>query len=192
MTGSAAEYFSKFREIIAILEWTDPEPIVYAARDGLTSELKDCLAKNGQEFNDLESLSHYVVSLDNRLQVRETERKAEAARYSQSVSNKTSSIVPSFPTPSSSRVSSSGGQNSVQGPRVATNTPAPFKPGGLPLEEREKRIREGRCIRCGSGDHRKDACPKQAFVPNYPSSRPLPTPPASSFVPTSPKGSPKV
>jgi len=203
MSGTAAEYFSKFREIIAILEWTDPEPIVFTAREGLTSEIKDCIARNGQDFVDLDSLSNYVVSLDNRLRVRESERKQEGIR--------SASVVPSPSLPSSTKptpflpVYPSGLPNppshvssvtlpvvEPQGPRASSFNSSSVPKGPISQEERERRYREGACIRCGQSDHRKDQCPRMAISPNYPTQpRPLPIPPTSSFTPSSPRLSPK-
>ena len=55
-TGTAAEYFSKLRELIAILGWIDQGPIIFNAIDGLSSDLKDEIARSGRDFDRLNEL----------------------------------------------------------------------------------------------------------------------------------------
>ena len=53
-TGTAAEYFSKLRELIAILGWINQGPIIFNAVDGLSSDLKDEIAQSGRDFDRLD------------------------------------------------------------------------------------------------------------------------------------------
>ena len=76
-TGLVAEYIAKFREIMSILGWTDPEPIVDQAVKGHSSELKDELARSNLEFSSLDSLVKFIIPLDNPIWVREDEKKVE-------------------------------------------------------------------------------------------------------------------
>jgi hypothetical protein len=49
-TGTAAEYFLKFREIIAVLGWVDKDLIIYVACKGLNAKIKDCITRLGHNF----------------------------------------------------------------------------------------------------------------------------------------------
>jgi hypothetical protein len=101
-TGSASEYFSKFRELMATIGWKDPEAIVDKAQDGLSPEMKDEVARSGRDFFDLNELIKFIVPLDNRMRRREQERKeetkkevkVETAKSTTTVTSTTSSSVP--------------------------------------------------------------------------------------------------
>lgn len=79
-TGSAAEYFARFRELIGIVGWHEPGPILFQAQEGLSSHLRDEIARQAGEFDTLEELIGFVVPLDNRLRRRDAERGREVER----------------------------------------------------------------------------------------------------------------
>ena len=68
-TSSAAAYFAKIMQYLAVLGWKDPDPIIDRAINGLKLHLKDEVAPI--------SLIALVVPLDNRLHERDQERKKE-------------------------------------------------------------------------------------------------------------------
>ena len=76
-TASASPYFAEFNQYIAILGWKDQEPIVDKAVEGLSSSIKDELARARRNFDNLSELINFVIPLDNRLYEKELERKRE-------------------------------------------------------------------------------------------------------------------
>ena len=75
--GSAAEYFSRFREYIAVLGFREELQLVDRAIQGLKPEIKDELARHPDNFDTLDELVRFVTRLDNRLRAREIEKKTE-------------------------------------------------------------------------------------------------------------------
>ena len=171
-TGSAAEYFAKFREIMSILGWTDPEPIVDRAVEGLSSELKDELARSNLEFLSLDSLVKFIVPLDNRIRVREDEKKVEQ-RKSQEIKPVARALISSnqqrggVPYNSQVVASTSLPSNNLKpGPFLGNGPSRPITPRtGLSPEEKERRMKEGLCYRCGQKGHGSRDCPLQKFSP---------------------------
>ena len=76
-TSSAAAYFAKFQQYLAILGWEDPDPIIDQAIDGLKSHLKDKVACISDRPASLAGWIALVVPLDNRLHKRDQEQKKE-------------------------------------------------------------------------------------------------------------------
>lgn len=177
-TGTASEYFARMRELIAVLGWRDQEPIVDKAIDGLSSTMKDELARHGREFESFDELIRFIVPLDNRLRVRDLERKAEVARRGEvgkvAVAK---SFLPAVPP--ASMVSPSSGGREVQGTRPqaenSTSSSVPVRRGTLPEAERERRRVENACYRCGQTGHFLPNCPLTRVV-----SRPLPPIPSQA------------
>ena len=171
-TGSAAKYFAKFREIMSILGWTDPEPIVDRAIEGLSSELKDELARSNLEFSSLDSLVKFIVPLDNRIRVREDEKKVEQ-RKSQEIKPVARALISSNQqrggVPYNSHVVVSTTQppmNLKPGPFLGNAQSRPLAPRtGLSPEEKERRMKEGLCYRCGQKGHGRRDCPLQKYSP---------------------------
>ena len=181
-TSNASAYFAKFRELIAILGWKDQEPIVFRAIDGLTPSLKDEIARSGREFETFDDLVRYIVPLDNRLRVRDLERKQEDEKKDKEQKNAKPPAPASTPA---SNVSSTHihSHNPPPIPAVSFNvsTTAPFRPvtgftpGSHPRpsvspEEKERRRVEGLCSYCG-GPHARSECPRN----------PPPLPPRPNF-----------
>ena len=63
-----------------ILGWTDAEPIVNPAIEGLLSELKDELARSNLEFLTLNLQVKFIVPLENRIRVTANEKRVEQLR----------------------------------------------------------------------------------------------------------------
>ena len=168
-TGTAAEYFSKLRELIAILGWIDQGPIIFSAIDGLSSDLKDEIARSGRDFDRLDELVRFVTPLDNRLRTRAAERKAEhdkgnKSSYSQAagaagqVANAQPVMGTSYKAPTATNVAGDSTQSANARPfQPNAANPYPFPPKAT-QEERERRAREGQCFRCGKPGHIKANC----------------------------------
>jgi hypothetical protein len=76
-TGTASQYFGKFQGLMATIGWKDPEAIVDKAQEGLSSKMKDAVARSGLEFENLNELIKFIVPLDNRIRRREQEKREE-------------------------------------------------------------------------------------------------------------------
>lgn len=187
-TGNAADYFAKVREYVAVLGWPQNGPVVDKVIDGLSSDLKDEMARSGKEFDTLEQLTRFIIPLDNRLRARDEEKKKEtkekeAKERDKSVSSVTSSFAPkttgtTFPTftPRTSFYDSSLSRPQQAAPNSSRFNPTqPFQNSTSGIRppitegEREDRRRTGRCMRCGERGHILASCPKQISIPNYPS-----------------------
>ena len=168
-TGSAAEYFSHLRELFAILGWTDQGPIVARAIEGLSSDLKDEVARHGGDFNRLEDLARYITPLDNRLRARRVEREKELKEAAKSKA-KSEGATGGSPSQMSGNVQpgsfGQGFQNQSfrpqgfqtrQGSSGFFNTP--LRGPGLPEAERQRRRMVGACYRCGQQGHILAMCP---------------------------------
>ena len=175
-TGTAAEYFAHFRELIAVLGWVDQEPIVDRAIEGLSPDLKDELARCHQELATLDELSRFVVPLDNRIRVRRQERERETAARSQVSQNirPNPTMVPARPQTWLGNVVPQN-QPQFQAPPQAFPAPRPMgqmndgRRGQMPPPnfgmrpqvseaERQRRLQGALCYRCGQQGHMANNC----------------------------------
>jgi hypothetical protein len=141
--GSASAYFAEFQQYIAILGWRDQDPIIDKAIEGLKSNLKDELARQGFKPMTLADLISFIVPLDNRLFEREQERRRELRDKENTIRGSTST------NPS---------QDPQERPKFAQNTPFSTYTGQgprPPLTEAEKQRRRdhNHCLRCGQPGH---------------------------------------
>ncbi|KAK4683964.1 putative transposase, partial [Tremellales sp. Uapishka_1] len=167
-TGSVMAYFSKMRELLAILGWQDEEQNVDRAYDGLSADIKEILVKQVVEFTTLDELVDYVTRLDVKLQgfhaqqKRDAEAQGKTAAKSVPKANpQTAPPVPatrppySSPNPSAPRSNfvpqsnnsvpqRNSGQNSGTNP---STFPGRDRHGQLSPEEYERRRREGKSLR---------------------------------------------
>ena len=170
-TKSAAEHFAKVRELVAVAGFTDQVAIVDWAIHGLKPHLKDEIAKQG-EFYSLAELVEFIVPLDNRLRHREEERKLEEAATARAERPKPEQAKSDLPgrRPWSERLNHPPPVTRVSEPRgehLAEPKPDAFEasrlarnPDGTITEaERERRLREGSCLRCGQRGHSLATCP---------------------------------
>ena len=174
-TGTAAEYFSKLRELIAILGWIDQGPIIFNAIDGLSSDLKDEIARSGRDFEQLDDLVRFVAPLDNRLRSRAAERKTEHDKGNKPPVNQQGNalgraanaqpVMGSYYKGPATNVSGDSYQSSTTRTFSSNLTnPNPFPPKAT-QEERERRAREGQCYRCGKPGQIKTNCPLNEYSP---------------------------
>ena len=188
-TGSAAEYFVKFKELVATLRWsTTSGPVVDRAVDGLNADLKDEVARGGREFDTLNELSQFIIPLDNRLRARDVERKQEEkekelrqnkrdnAKSQGSDSSTSSKSKSKFSAPTSS-TSSTSTRETVISTTSSDETPPndqSYQPRFTRLSdgEKERRTKEGRCFRCGERGHMKTECPRNSITPLNPKEEP--------------------
>jgi hypothetical protein len=168
-TGNASEYFSKFRELMATVGWTDPYAIVDKAIDGLSSEMKDEIARSGLEFHNLSELTRFIVPLDNRMRRRDQEKKEEEKKSGKTggepakSNNPSASSSSTIPKPSYPPRTNNTGTATPSPPNL-NPTPQPstssFVPRVVTEEEKARRRREGLCSYCGGSDHLVGVCPK--------------------------------
>lgn len=128
---SVAEYAIAFRTLAEDSEWND-KALVTAFHHGLSDALKDGLASIGCP-TELEPLIAHAVRLDTR--IRERRRDQGSSPRPQAASSWSSQSY---------------------------DVPEPMQLGGARLSAREKdrRMREGRCMYCGETGHRRGSCPE--------------------------------
>jgi hypothetical protein len=186
--GSAAEYFSRFREYIAVLGWREEIQIVDRAIQGLKPEIKDEIARHPDNFDTLDELVRFVTRLDNRLRAREIEKKTEEKKSEEKKDNAKSNFNPKAQTSSSfASVTQVQGQKAcgVVPSQTTTYKSSSFTPSantsakppqpelslpiypGYPLPppqdassevKREYRMTHGFCLFCGEKGHSIGDC----------------------------------
>ena len=159
-TGSAAEYFAKLREYLAVLGWEANEQARARALEGLSDNLRDEVARTTVELETFGELQSYVIKLDNRLRAREAEKKAEVKRYEEARRRPAPTTQQQAALPASSTyrplppIPSTRPSPAPSGPPGFRSTP----PGGLDPAERQRRNEQRLCFRCGGVGHFANAC----------------------------------
>lgn len=174
MTGTAVEYFSSLRRYFAVLRWTEQAPIVDRAMAGLSEELKDEVARHGNDFESLNELSAFCIPLDNRLRARRAEKAVKNRDGDKSFSFQSRSNVPVAPVVSHPSNPSVPGrplpavpQKAVQtsGGMLGSPSPRMWTEGvKLSREELDRREAEGKCRYCGGVGHKVHECSKRQFA----------------------------
>ena len=160
---SASAYFAEFQQYIAILGWSDQDPIIDKAIDVLKSYLKDEVARSGHRPNTLSELIAFIIPLDNRLYEREQEKRYETrnatprttnnARPTQPTSNVTSVTSATF-TPRSTNFADTK-PTTANYTRPTGNTPR----GPLSDAEKQRRRDNNLCLYCAEQGHSAADCP---------------------------------
>jgi hypothetical protein len=170
--GPASTYFAEFQQYVAILGWKDQDPIIDKAIEGLKSNLKDEVARQGFAPKTLDELIMFIVPLDNRLYEREQERRREKDTREAQAKVAQPRSQNSNPTNPERR---NGPPNlpSNQGPRQYRNPQdtRQVPPAGQPIQsaprifrgpitdaERQRRRDHDLCLRCGKPGHRAADC----------------------------------
>lgn len=137
-SSSVAEYAILFRTLAAESGW-NMEALMAAFRHGLSSCIKDELAAK-DPAEDLEALIDQTIRLDNRLRERRRERQ----------SSRSWTTCPEAPL-----------QDLLQ-PPPAPEEPMQLGASHLSQAERDRRMRERRCLYCGVKGHFRPTCPELA------------------------------
>ncbi|KAL1278509.1 hypothetical protein QQF64_025182 [Cirrhinus molitorella] len=141
---STADFAIEFRTIAASSGWND-EALMVCFQGGLSEPLQDELATR-EPAADLESLIAMAICLDNRLRERRVARR-KASQSQVSVSRSVSPVrIPA------SRAS--------PGSELPHDSPEDMQLGRSRLSpnERERRMRERRCLYCGASGHFRSTC----------------------------------
>ncbi|RXN13472.1 Pol poly [Labeo rohita] len=143
---STADFAIEFRTIAAGSGWND-EALMVCFQGGLSEPLQDELAPR-EPATDLESLIAMAIRLDNRLR----ERRVARRKTSQS------QVPGSRPV---SPVRSPASRASLY-PEQLHDSPEDMQLGRsrLSSSERERRMRERRCLYCGASGHFRSTCPE--------------------------------
>lgn len=143
---STADFAIEFRTIAAKSGWND-EALRVCFQGGLSEPLQDELATR-EPAEDLESLIAMAIRLDNRLR----ERRAARRKESQSQVPLSRSVSPVC-------IPSSRGSPA---PEQLHDSPEDMQLGRSRLSpnERERRMRERRCLYCGASGHFRSTCPE--------------------------------
>lgn len=161
-TSSAAEYFALFRQYVAILGWVDSPQLVSQAKQGLRSQIKDELAREGRVFTSLAEFMGVAVALDNRLWERQEEKRKEAEvrqriREEVQKSAEAKGTSKKFGAVATLRASSppleTGPPREPLPPRPPRRTAPTVSP-----EEIERRRVTGACFKCGGNGHAARDC----------------------------------
>lgn len=159
--GSASSYFSELRQYLAVLGWSEhSEPVVDKAIEGLKPSLKDELARKEDRPSSLSELVKFIVPLDNRLHVREIEKKKETNPTSSNIRQTT---VPNTRVTSSTQTTTSSTRvdNAPRTSSSTTNssTRIELPRGPLSEEEKDRRRKNNLCMYCGQPGHGFLDCP---------------------------------
>jgi hypothetical protein len=191
-TGSASAYFAEFQQYSAILGWED-EPLVALATRGLSEYIKDLLAQRGKRITKMSELIEVVVTLDNRREERQREKKFQQQTHS--TLDRSSSQISSRndrkdtrrePASSNSNRSGESFTRSTFETRASLPTNQGRAGGGvrppqgmtptfrrLSEEEKAGRRARGECLRCGKTGHIANDCQtrnQQGYAPGLPTS----------------------
>jgi len=167
-TGTAAEYFVKVRELIAVLGWPQDGPVLHRVQNGLDSRIKDEIARSDREFETVADLQNFVVKLDQRMRQRDEERGRENYyRPHQNAEVRTvphsnpNVSVPSAPPPKGTNFGTGSNLVPISNPRPPlghnANRGVPRPP--ISEAERKRRMDNDLCNRCGSSGHFASTCP---------------------------------
>lgn len=133
-TGSVAEYAIQFRTVAAGSGWNE-EALMVCFRNGLSEIIQDDLATR-EPAQNLEILIDQAIRLDNRLRERRLERSTASTEMLTSI-------------PSSTLLAHQDYSEPMQLGRTR-----------LSSTERDRRMRERRCLYCGLSGHFRSTCPQ--------------------------------
>lgn len=152
--GAASEYANEFRELVAILGWTEESQLISKFYLGLKEHVKDDLVGHPEPAN-MDDFITLVTRIDNRHHQRTQEKKSfdnyAPKPHVQPRNPNTGTFTPVAPAATSS--------NQGSGPMDLSRTQ-----GLLSKEEREKRMKAGTCFKCGRKGHRAATCRVKAQV----------------------------
>ena len=165
--GSSAAYFAQIEQYAAILAWQD-EVLIHIARNGLKAEIKDLLVGQTEIPDDWPGFVRKVNEIDIRLHERQVERSKEGRSTSRSDNPRSSDNRttqdrrPNRPINNADRPQA---RNDYR-PTFVQNRTNPNLGGPISPEERDRRIRDGLCLRCGRQGHLARECQAGPPTPN--------------------------
>ena len=159
-TSSASEYFALFRQYVAILGWADSPQLVSQAKQGLRSQIKDELAREGRMFGSLAELMAVAVALDNRLWERQEEKRKENEVRQKIRDEVQKSVEARGSSKKEGAVAASRASSSAPNPPVDAPPPRPPRRSSptVSQEEVERRRQSGACFKCGGVGHLARDC----------------------------------
>lgn len=148
-TGSAAQYYSHFRQLVARVDWDDDAKAA-AFYMGLSDAVKDQMMP--QPPNEYKTLVNRSLQIDNRLYERRMEKNQ---RYGYRFTGGNRGRRNNYGDPMDLDMMQHGGASR---PRK----PSHFNKGQGSNQERDRRRRENLCYNCGKSGHRAKECKTQA------------------------------
>lgn len=145
---SAAEYVAEFRELVAILGWTEEAQLRHQFYQGLKDHVKDDLSTR-DDPTSLDALITLAIKIDNRHYTRSLEKKESSGHSNPRPAPRPQPRVeptPSLPPPPVT-------QQYIPMDLSATNSRR------ISAQERKRRFDNQLCLYCGQAGHRKSACP---------------------------------
>ena len=166
-TGSIDLYYSKFREYMDVLDWSEATK-VYKFRTGLKESIKTLLTNRSQytEEKDFETLYINARKAENDLDLRAQESRGSSG-HTQTKSNSNnrnnksnfSSYKPSPKNNNSTAYGTHSGPMDLNAaPRKTFNSRKNYTQ--LSKEEKEQRFKKGQCFYCKETGHYVSECPK--------------------------------
>ncbi|KAI5479165.1 hypothetical protein MNV49_004025 [Pseudohyphozyma bogoriensis] len=155
-------YITKFHTYSNVLNWNQGA-LTAEFRRGLSSRIKDDLAKVDYDDYDLAKLKQAVIKIDARLTERQEERHYESGSAPTSGRNSSRTSASRSDTRSETR-SAAPARQAIVGYRpqgTPSATPLPLdRSGKVTPEEKKRRADLDLCSYCGD-KHKVDACPKR-------------------------------
>ena len=145
-TGSSAQYFAQIEQYSAVLGWPD-EVLITIGRKSLKDELKDALALQADVPEDWPSFVRRVNELDIRSYERHQEKNTR---------NRSDRDVRAPQT--TTNIRGQGPRQSERRPNVTNIQNTGLNREPITLEERQRRMMNNLCLRCGKAGHIAKDC----------------------------------
>lgn len=169
--GSIDLYYSKFKELMEVLEWSERQK-VFRFRTGLKAPIRDQLVNRGQYTNEtsFEQLYINARNAENDLNIRSQENRSFSGNHQSKGNTRKQHGNKGFIYQPSQGAGKQSGNSTAYGTHsgpmdlnAASRRPANSKSNReypkLTQAEREQRYKKGQCFYCKAEGHYASACP---------------------------------
>jgi len=151
-------YYAEFQRLVAELDYNEAAK-KNALRRGLSEELKDTLAQNPNQPEDLQQFVHLCNRLDNQIRARKAEKRGDDYRPRPAPVTAPRGAPAAAPAPASAPAPTPHPTNTNSGSYGAAPMDLSANRRRNTPEERQKCMAEGRCLNCHGFGHLARECP---------------------------------